>query len=94
MEGRAGRTKLDAAGDAAVEADGVAWLAQRFAEREVFAAGEKKRAAAVQQLRVANRQVQEAIKLIVVVRTTSDAAVLAIKDTPAASGPRLFGGAG
>lgn len=79
---------------AAVDAAGVAWLAQRFAEREVFAASEKKRATAVRQLATANRQVQEALKLVLSVRAITDAAVLANKETPAtASGPRLFGGA-
>ena len=32
---------------AAVDAAGVVWLAQRYAERELFQAGETKRAAAV-----------------------------------------------
>ncbi len=79
---------------AAVDAAGVAWLAQRFAERELFQAGEKKRAAAVRQLAAANRQVQDAIRLVMAARAIADAtANRAEDDNKVAGGPRLFGGA-
>jgi hypothetical protein len=80
---------------AAVDAAGVAWLSQRFAEREVFAAGDKKRAAAVRQLAAANRQVQEAIKLVIIARSTAESAKKQSPNSAAAgaTGPRLFGGA-
>ena len=58
---------------AAVDAAGVAWLTQRYAEREVFTTGEKKRATAVRQLEMANRQVQEAITLVLAARAASRA---------------------
>ena len=78
---------------AAVDAAGVAWLAQRYAEREVFSSGEKKRTAALRQLAVANRQLQDAIKLVMVARSTSEAAVTRVADNNVVtSGPRLFGG--
>jgi hypothetical protein len=78
---------------AAVDAAGVAWLAQRYAEREVFGSDEKKRDAAVPRLTAANRQVQEAIKLVMVARAASDAAANRAADgNKVAAGPRLFGG--
>jgi hypothetical protein len=81
---------------AAVDAAGVAWLAQRFAERELFMVSDKKRAAALKQLAAANRQLQQAIRLVLDARA---AAVAAVTRAPAAaaataSGPRLFGGTG
>ncbi len=80
---------------AAVDAAGVAWLGQRFAEREVFAYGEKKRSPAVRQLSAANRQVQESLKLVMAARAVADAAAnRAADDNKVAGGPRLFGGAG
>ncbi len=78
---------------AAVDAAGVAWLSQRFAEREAFRAGDKKRAAAVRQLSAADRQVQEALKLVMVARAAADVTVNRAEDeNKVAGGPRLFGG--
>ncbi len=79
---------------AAVDAAGVAWLAQRFAEREAFRAGDNKRDAALKQLAAANRQVQESLKLVLVARAAADAvANRAAEENKVSSGPRLFGGA-
>ncbi len=79
---------------AAVDAAGIAWLSQRFAEREVFQAGEKKRAAAVRLLGAANRQVQDALKLVLVARAAADATANRAEDeNKVAGGPRLFDGA-
>jgi hypothetical protein len=79
---------------AAVDAAGVAWLAQRFAERELFGAGEKKRAAAVRQLAAANRQVQDALKLVMAARAAAESAAKTSADSAAgATSPRLFEGA-
>ncbi len=78
---------------AAVDAAGVAWLAQRYAERELFTVGDKKRAAAVKQLAAANRQVQDAIKLVMAARAIADAAANRAEDeNKVAGGPRLFDG--
>ncbi len=79
---------------AAVDAAGIAWLSQRFSEREAFRAGDKKRAAAVRQLAAANRQVQEALKLVVVARSAAAAAAARSTDDGATgvNGPRLFDG--
>ncbi len=80
---------------AAVDAAAVAWLAQRFAEREVFQAVDKKRTAAVKQLGMANRQLQDAIKLVIIARSTAESAKKQSPNSAAAgaTGPRLFGGA-
>ncbi len=79
---------------AAVDAAGAVWLAQRYAEREAFRAGDKKRAAAVRQLAATNRQVQDALKLVLVARAAADAAAnRAADDNNVGNGPRLFDGA-
>ena len=77
---------------AAVDAR-VAWLAERFAERDLFVATEKKRAASLQQLRTANRQVKDALRLVIASRPAADAAgSRAVADNKVPSGPRLFKG--
>jgi hypothetical protein len=79
---------------AAVDAAGVVWLAQRFAERELFATSEKKRVVALRQLAAVNRQVQDALKLVMVARGAADVvANRASADNKVAAGPRLFDGA-
>ena len=79
---------------ATVDAAGAVWLAQRFAERELFAAGEKKRCVVVRQLATANRQLQEAIKLVLVARAATAAAAARPggDESTGVDGPRLFGG--
>ncbi len=79
---------------AALEVAGVAWLAQRYVERELFSVGEKKRAAAVRQLAAANRQVQDASKLVMAARAIAEATTIrAVDKSNVAGGPRLFDGA-
>ncbi len=79
---------------AAVDAAWAVWLAQRYAERELFTVGDKKQAAAVKQLAAANRQVQDAIKLVMAARAIADATTnRATADNKVAAGPRLFYGA-
>ena len=73
---------------AAVDAAGVA----RLAERELFSSSEKKRATAVRQLATANRQGQEAIKLVLAARGIAESAVKRADEHQAAQGPRLFDG--
>lgn len=80
---------------AAVDAAGVVWLAQRYAEREFLRSEDKKRATASRQLTAANRQFQEAIKLVIAARATAGAVANATAGgATTTSGPRLFGGVG
>jgi hypothetical protein len=79
---------------AAVNTAGVAWLAQRHTERELFRAERGKRAVAVRQLSTVNRQVRDALKLVLEARRVADHAAARAADDTTAPGPRLFGGAG
>lgn len=82
--------------EAAVDAAAVAWLAERYAQRVLHAAPPNKRPAALEKLAAANRQLQQAIRLVFDARAAADAAVTrATVDTATtASGPQLFDGTG
>ncbi len=81
---------------AAVAAAAVAWLAGCYAQRVLHAAPPNKRPAALEKLAAANRQLQQAIRLVMDARAAADDAVTrATVDTATSvSGPRLFGGTG
>lgn len=82
--------------EAAVNAAAVAWLAQCHAQQVLCAAPPAKRSGAFDRAAAANRQLQQAVRLVLDARTAADAATARTSagGATAASGPRLFGGTG